>query len=654
MHSKSKKSLKLSSKERITIGGLVLVLLFIIDTSSLFAQSSWRSFNYRTNINNVVSLIPQKAQLNNGYTFFGTSVSFDENVITKGYEPFREDFSWRTNLNEMDSLLGQTVYLNVYSNNVAALILNIHGSEGDSYQKKIAFSTDGYQIPFEWLLDVSSLITRGPRQNQSYQNSNSMPYFHATIELRDSLLPYKFVIGDAKVYKKQFVKVPSEGLLFYELTKKKENRFSNYIRRDLGNAYPFEQLTDFVSFKGSPFSFELDCNPTDSITIQKTTLELIRAIFQKYQFYEEHKLDKQTIINSIDKIISNSFSFDTKIQLLEAEAKRLHDGHFYFQTSVKNRSQISSPLMLKRINGVVQIVGIRDERLKNKIELGDIVHAIDEMSCKSFVDSLSADYFGNRNQREELAISHLLDKPVNSPPLKITLEKSNGHLYDLELMYDVRFPAPKKFVPEHFGFKYLDNGWAYLKINKWDRGDWIKFYNLRDSLETAEGIVFDLRGNPGGYEVESINIASSFAKKPFVYSVHTYSMPDEIFTGETIVKPNAYLDLSDLKVIVIVDNKTGCASESFTLALKENMNATVVGASQTSGAYSTVFSIQLPKGIQLWTNVFGRSYMLNERITIEGAGIQPDIKVEIQKYTDLYGYEDTVLKTVQKLIDRSI
>lgn len=449
MHSKSKKSLKLSSKERITIGGLVLVLLFIIDTSSLFAQSSWRSFNYRTNINNVVSLIPQKAQLNNGYTFFGTSVSFDENVITKGYEPFREDFSWRTNLNEMDSLLGQTVYLNVYSNNVAALILNIHGSEGDSYQKKIAFSTDGYQIPFEWLLDVSSLITRGPRQNQSYQNSNSMPYFHATIELRDSLLPYKFVIGDAKVYKKQFVKVPSEGLLFYELTKKKENRFSNYIRRDLGNAYPFEQLTDFVSFKGSPFSFELDCNPTDSITIQKTTLELIRAIFQKYQFYEEHKLDKQTIINSIDKIISNSFSFDTKIQLLEAEAKRLHDGHFYFQTSVKNRSQISSPLMLKRINGVVQIVGIRDERLKNKIELGDIVHAIDEMSCKSFVDSLSADYFGNRNQREELAISHLLDKPVNSPPLKITLEKSNGHLYDLELMYDVRFPAPKKFVPEH-------------------------------------------------------------------------------------------------------------------------------------------------------------------------------------------------------------
>jgi C-terminal processing protease CtpA/Prc len=45
--------------------------------------------------------------------------------------------------------------------------------------------------------------------------------------------------------------------------------------------------------------------------------------------------------------------------------------------------------------------------------------------------------------------------------------------------------------------------------------------------------------------------------------------------------------------------------------------------------------------------------MLSENKTLEYQGIEPDILVNLDRYSDLYGYEDKVLNTAFKLIDRS-
>lgn len=76
-------------------------------------------------------------------------------------------------------------------------------------------------------------------------------------------------------------------------------------------------------------------------------------------------------------------------------------------------------MIVKRINGVIQVVGIRDVRLENKIGLGDKIYAINNTICDRFVDSLSNDYFGDLSECQELAISHLLEKPINSSLLQI-------------------------------------------------------------------------------------------------------------------------------------------------------------------------------------------------------------------------------------------
>ncbi len=595
-----------------------------------------------------MSLSPSKVQLNDGYTFFGLSDDFKENIIRKGYAPFLKDTLWKKEINKPLASFLRHLYFNLYSVNVSALKLHVCETKGNCYEYRFKFSKDGYQVPFEWVIDERSKVSKSSYQH----NINSGPVFYATIELRNKTSNYQFIVGDAKTFEQSFVKQISRGLFFYELTGKKKNRIKHLSRKKFGDTYPLIQKAEFNPYTGA-FNFELE--EVDSLKKQGLTLNLIRYFFQKYPFYKEHRVDEFKTLASIDKIISDSSAvFGDKIDRLKETADKLYDGHFYFQKDDKRLLNASSPLILKRINNNIQVVGIRDERLEGKIELGDRICVIEDKLCEKVIDSLSNNYFGNIIQRQELAISHLFEKTVDSSSYDVILEKSDGSKYKVSLMYDKKFPVPKKFVPEHFGFRRLEHSWNYLKINKWDKGDWIKFYNLKDSIQNSDGIIFDLRGNPGGFEIETIKIVSCFLKEPFKYSTQTYSNFQKTYSEKTIIKPNKFLNLSKLKVILLVDNKTACASESFALILKEIQGATVIGTSRTSSSFSTVYSFQLPENINLSANVLSRTYMLSDNKTLEYEGIEPDTMVNINRYSDLYGYEDKVLSAAFKMIDRSI
>ncbi|MDF2476422.1 MAG: peptidase [Sphingobacterium sp.] len=630
----------------------LLVITMILAFAQTYGQ--WKSFNFVTEKQNEVSLLPSKRFMTDGYTFFSSSDEFNEDVRTFGFEPFKKKSIWINPINENFSIDAKTIYLNLYTKNVKTIILNIRMLNGEYYQKRINFASDGYQVPFEWSPEHTNKIEKLPDFYSDLTNVKSKSLFFASVELRDDKQPFQLILGDAKIYKRYSRKLPSQGHFFYEITGEKKNILEDDVRKKFGDGHPFIQYANFTSFNGSPYSFEYKSESLDSIEIQSYTLELIQKIFEKYTFYDEHGLNKGKILQKIHEIVNSNLPFANKINQIETEGKKLHDGHFYFKNPSNGLTDVSSPLILKRIQDHVQVVGIRDDRLESKISLGDIIYSIDKIESERYIDSLSVNYFGNSKQRKELAISHLLERTLNSVPSEIVLRKTDGSFYQVELAYDKKFPAPKKFIPLHFGFKRLPNNWAYLKINKWDKGDWIKFLNFKDSIKNSNGIVLDLRGNPGGIELESIKIASCFIKKPLLYAEQRYKFLQKEIVGQTIIKPNRFLDLSKLSIIILVDNKTACASESFALTLKKNANVTIVGSSPTSGAYSTVYSFTLPFKIELWMNILSKTYFLDEKIVLEYNAIRPDVQVDITKYTDLYGYDDKVLSAAKNLIDRSI
>jgi carboxyl-terminal processing protease len=168
----------------------------------------------------------------------------------------------------------------------------------------------------------------------------------------------------------------------------------------------------------------------------------------------------------------------------------------------------------------------------------------------------------------------------------------------------------------------LDDDIAYLRLNDFGQTSPDKVEEaLRDLLEMdPKGLIFDLRGNGGGYLSSAVDIASQFvADGPILI---------ERFRDETERPYNATGDglATDIPLVVLVDGGTASASEIVAGAVQDTGRGVLIGA-KTLGKGSVQWVNTLSDGSQLrvtsalWFTPSGRA--------IHGEGLAPDIPVEI-------------------------
>jgi carboxyl-terminal processing protease len=87
----------------------------------------------------------------------------------------------------------------------------------------------------------------------------------------------------------------------------------------------------------------------------------------------------------------------------------------------------------------------------------------------------------------------------------------------------------------------------------------------------AEGIVLDLRGNPGGLLREGVLVSSIFIEKGTIVSTSGRAEPKHVYKAEGDAIS------SKIPVVVLVDRGTASSSEITTGALRDTGRATVVG-----------------------------------------------------------------------------
>jgi carboxyl-terminal processing protease len=137
--------------------------------------------------------------------------------------------------------------------------------------------------------------------------------------------------------------------------------------------------------------------------------------------------------------------------------------------------------------------------------------------------------------------------------------------------------------------------------------------------EGAEGIVLDLRGNPGGLLDEAVRSASVFLPEGEVV-VSTESRSQ----GETVHK-TAGDNLPAVPMVVLIDGGTASAAEILAAALADNAEATVLG---TTSFGKGVFQEErdLANGGALKLTV--GEYFTPDGVNLaESNGIHPDVKV---------------------------
>jgi carboxyl-terminal processing protease len=146
------------------------------------------------------------------------------------------------------------------------------------------------------------------------------------------------------------------------------------------------------------------------------------------------------------------------------------------------------------------------------------------------------------------------------------------------------------------------------------------------SNSSAEKIIIDLRGNPGGVLDVAVDVASYFLEPGEVVLLtgKTKNESDEVIKKNNGISPI----LADFPVVIMINEGSASASEILAGALKDQINAVIVG--EKSFGKGSIQSMQsLSDGSVL--KITERYFFTPNKSVINEVGIYPDIEVILTK-----------------------
>jgi carboxyl-terminal processing protease len=169
----------------------------------------------------------------------------------------------------------------------------------------------------------------------------------------------------------------------------------------------------------------------------------------------------------------------------------------------------------------------------------------------------------------------------------------------------------------------LDEGIGYIRISTFQAEtsqEFISAINKLQDEEPLEGLVLDLRNNPGGLMPVSVEVADSLIDQGLL-----------LYTEGRKPKANQqyYATYGDLingaPIVVLINGGSASASEIVAGALQDQERATILGTqSFGKGSVQSVIPLGDGRGIKLTT----AHYLTPSGRFIHGQGIEPDIIIE--------------------------
>jgi carboxyl-terminal processing protease len=173
--------------------------------------------------------------------------------------------------------------------------------------------------------------------------------------------------------------------------------------------------------------------------------------------------------------------------------------------------------------------------------------------------------------------------------------------------------------------RLVDPGYGYVKLRQFQDGTEKELVTALQKLKAdsggkVQGVVLDLRGNPGGLLDEAVLVADTFLESGTIVS--TVGRGGRKLDEEKARAPGTW---SGFPVVVVVNGGSASASEIVAGALQDHGRALVVGT-QTfgKGSVQSIFEFGDGSGLKL---TIARYFTPSGR-SIQERGITPDIQVE--------------------------
>lgn len=168
-------------------------------------------------------------------------------------------------------------------------------------------------------------------------------------------------------------------------------------------------------------------------------------------------------------------------------------------------------------------------------------------------------------------------------------------------------------------FELLEGGVGYIALDNFYRGSAEHVEAAVEQLtgQGAQSLLFDVRGNPGGYLNELVELLDYLLPEGAIFQSGDRSGPKKVTRSDA--------DCVDLPMAVLVDGDSYSAAELFAAQLRESVGAPIVGQPTCGKGYSQQ-ALALPGGRAL--NISTKTYFTGAGVSLIGTGLTPDVTVE--------------------------
>ncbi len=169
-------------------------------------------------------------------------------------------------------------------------------------------------------------------------------------------------------------------------------------------------------------------------------------------------------------------------------------------------------------------------------------------------------------------------------------------------------------------WKVLDQCFGYVRVKEFRKNTVPDFKKAIQQMEKncpmLNGLIIDLRNNPGGDAQASVELARMFLDSGMIASFESN------FPGYNVKFKADNVSAYDRPVVILVDEGSASASELFSGALQLNKRARLVGR-RTYGKNTCQTFVPISDDAGLYLTI-GR-FFLPDGSTVEGVGLVPDV-----------------------------
>jgi len=195
---------------------------------------------------------------------------------------------------------------------------------------------------------------------------------------------------------------------------------------------------------------------------------------------------------------------------------------------------------------------------------------------------------------------------------------------------------------EKFDLESAEKTFRFLRIKNFQIGTYKEVQRKTNDLEGIDGLILDLRNNPGGLLEEAVKISDLFlsGKRRIVStigpSVSKIHESKKMFSGENLEK---------IPLAVLINRGSASASEIVAASLKQNDRGILIGEkSFGKGTVQTLWDLKDGSGLKLTIG----EYLTPSGNSINNIGIEPSlILIPIYIFEDINNFETVDNKKVK-------